>query len=198
VSATTRGVGLLASVGCAAVLVLSACGRETAASSRTRFVSDTVHGIALQLPPGWRRAAVSLTPALVDPREVLSVATFPLRYRSTRCAHVAGSALEDLGPTDAFVTILERGLDPSSTWSDFPPRPARFGPELGGPSEAKACVPSAHFTDHWFGFTDSDRHFHVLVAFGPDAPVGVQREAWGILDSLKIDPRVRPDWRSSG
>jgi hypothetical protein len=198
VLATTRGARLLALFAFVAVLAPAACGRETTASPRGQFVTDAVHGIALQLPPGWQRATVSLTPGLIDPREVLSVATFPLRYRPTRCDHVAGSALEDLGPTDGFVTLQERGLDPSSTWPDFPPRPEHFGPELGGPSEASACVPSARFTDHWFGFTDSDRHFHILVAFGPEVPVAVQREAWQILDSLKIDPRVRPDWRSSG
>ena len=109
-----------------------------------------------------------------------------------------GSALEDLGPRDAFVTLLERGLDPSSTWSDFPARPARFGAALGVPSEASQCVPTARFTDHWFGFTDGGRHFHVLVAFGPDAPAEVQRQAWEILDRLRIDPAVRPDWPSSG
>jgi hypothetical protein len=59
-------------------------------------------------------------------------------------------------------------------------------------------VPSARFTDHWFAFTDGDRHFHVLVAFGPQAPAAGRREAWAILDSLRIDPRVRPGWRSSG
>jgi hypothetical protein len=56
----------------------------------------------VELPPGRQRATVSLTPGLVDPREVLSVATFPLRYRPTRCDHVPGSALEDLGPRKGF------------------------------------------------------------------------------------------------
>jgi hypothetical protein len=59
-------------------------------------------------------------------------------------------------------------------------------------------VPGARFTDHWFGFTDGGRHFHVDVAFGPDAPAEVRAEAWGILDSLTVDPRVRPDWQSTG
>jgi hypothetical protein len=159
-----------------------------------------VHGIAVELPPGWQRATVSLTPNLEDPRAVLSVGTFPLRYRETDCEHVPTSALEDLGPGDAFVTLEERGLDPHSTWPpDFPPRPAHFGPQLGAPNaDASECAPGARFTNHWFGFTDSGRHFHVLVAFGPTASATVQRQAWQILDSLKIDPRVRPDWRSSG
>jgi len=186
-------------VGAAALV---ACGEEPAASrqapQRWQAFSDARHGLAGELPPGWQRATISLTPNLTDPREVLSVATFPLAYRPTRCAHMPGSALEDLGPRDAFVTLLERGLDPSSTWSDFPARPAGFGAALGVPSEASQCAPTARFTDHWFGFTDGGRHFHVLVAFGPDAPAEVQRQAWEILDRLRIDPAVRPDWPSSG
>ena len=157
-----------------------------------------MHGLAGELPPGWQRATVSLTPGLEDPREVLSVGTYPLRYRPTDCAHLPTSALEDLGPRDAFVTLQERGLDPRTGWLDFPPRPARFGPELGGPSEAGECAAGSRFTDYWFGFTDGDRHFHVLVAFGADAPVSVRREAWAILDDLRIDPAVRPNWRSVG
>ena len=39
------------------------------------------HGLTAELPQGWHSAAESLTPHLVDPREELAVATFPLRYR---------------------------------------------------------------------------------------------------------------------
>ena len=193
-----RTAELLAALALASTLAVTACGEEPASAPLPQLVTDRSHGLAVELPPGWRRASASLTPGLVDPREVLSVATFPLSYRPTGCAHVAGSALEDLGPRDAFLTLQERGLDPNSTWRDFPSRPAHFGPELGGPSEASECVPSARFTDHWFAFTDGGRHFHVLVAFGPQAPVPVRHEAWAILESLRIDPDVRPDWRSTG
>jgi hypothetical protein len=179
-------------------VALSGCGTQTAATPSPHVVRDPVHGVTVALPPGWERAAASLTPGLTDPREVLAVATFPLHYRESACGHMPTSALEDLGPHDAFVTLQERGLDPQSTWADFPQRPAHFGPELGGQSEVSGCAPGARFTDHWFGFSDGDRHFHVLVAFGPDASDAVQREAWGVLDSLEIDRGVRPDWRSSG
>jgi hypothetical protein len=194
----TRFSGLLAPSVVVAAITLPGCGEATTASSSGERFEDTVHGIAVQLPPGWRRASVNLTPRLTDPREVLSVATFPLRYRQMGCTHLPSSALEDLGRGDAFVTLQERGLDPHSRWPDFPARPVHFGPDLGGPSEASACVPGARFTDHWFRFTDGDRHFHVLVAFGPDTSAAVWREAWHILDSLKVDPGTRPDWRASG
>jgi hypothetical protein len=106
--------------------------------------------------------------------------------------------LGDLGPSDAFVTLQERGLGVPAGEPDFPARPARFGPALGGPSEASACVPGARFSDHWFGFRDGGRAFHVMVAFGPDASPEVQRQAWAILDSVRVDPGVVPQWQSSG
>jgi hypothetical protein len=158
----------------------------------------TAHGITAALPAGWQRAAHRLTPNLSDPREVLAVGTYPLRYRRTGCAHMPSSALEDLGPRDALVTLQERGLDPHSSWRGFPRRPRRFGPSLGGPSEASDCVPRARFRDHWFTFADGGRHFHVLVAFGPNASPTTRGQAWAILDGLVVDPQVRPDWRSSG
>src|SRR3954467_15513451 len=139
----------LCALAAAGALAVSACGEDADAPAAPRSVTEQARGVTVELPPGWQPARISLTPELLDPREVVSVATFPLRYRPTRCGHIAGSALEDLGPRDAFVTIHERGVDPASSWPDFPPRPAHFGPALGGASEASACVPSARFTDHW-------------------------------------------------
>ena len=185
----------------AAAPLAASCGEESDVPPKRRAARDVTvseHGLTVALPPGWLAARESLTPHLVDPREELSVATYPLRYRPTACAHVPGSALEDLGPGDAFVSLEERGLDPGATWPDFPARPAHFGPDLGGPSEAPACTPAARYVDHWFGFTDGGRHFHVMVAFGPQTSADVQRQAWAILDGLRVDPNVVPDWRSSG
>lgn len=177
------------------------CGEDaphaTAAQAKDVIFAAS-RGLTVKLAPGWQATRTSLTPHLVDPREVLAVATFTLRYRATGCARVAGSALEDLGPTDAFITLQERGKDPGASWADFPPRPAHFGPQLGGASEAAACVPGARFVDHWFGFTDGGRHFHVDVAFGPEASAATRDQAWAVLDSVDVDPSALPDWRSAG
>jgi hypothetical protein len=191
----------LTALAMSAGLLAAGCGED--APRATAVQADDVlfaatRGLTVNLAPGWQATRASLTPHLADPREVLSVATFPLRYRPTDCAQVAGSALEDLGPSDAFITLQERGTDPGSSWADFPARPAHFGPQLGGASEASACVPSARFVDHWFGFTDGGRHFHVEVAFGPEASAATRDQAWAVLDSLDVDPSVRPGWRSSG
>lgn len=59
-------------------------------------------------------------------------------------------------------------------------------------------MPRGHFRDHWFQFGEAGRNFHVRVAFGPQATAKTQEEAWSILDSLEIDPNVRPSWSSAG
>jgi hypothetical protein len=175
-----------------AVLALAGCSDD---DERPRSQLAVGRGVTVELPPDWQRARQSLTPRLTDPREVLAVGTFPLRPRRREsCAHMPVSALEDLGPRDAFVTLQERGRGGAA----FPPRPERFGPELGGPSESAQCTRHARFRDHWFEFADGGRGFHVLVAFGPEATPATQQEAWGVLDSLRVDPDVTPDWTAAG
>lgn len=172
------------------------CGGGGASpSTRWRPVSDQRHGLRFQLPTGWQRARVNLTPHLVDPREELSVGTFPLQYRPDGpCSQFPVSALEDLRPHDAFITVQERGRGSAA---GFPARPRRFGPSLGGPADVPGCVPGKSFTNYWFTFADARRHFHVLVVFGFAASPIVERQAWQILDSLNVDPARRPTWRGS-
>jgi hypothetical protein len=186
-----------AKVACAAiaVLALAGCGHERKSSPVSTYGA---HGVTVELPKGWQTATANLTPNLGDPRQVIAVGTYPLRYRPHDCAQVPVSALEDLGSRDAFIELEERGVDPGSSWSEFPARPPHFGRGLGGPSEATQCVPGTRMDEHWFGFTDKGRHFYALVAFGPDVPKATQDEAWAVLDSLKVDPSVRPDWDSLG
>jgi hypothetical protein len=178
-------------------LALFGCGGAATTTSTAPPLTQLGHGLGVRLPAGWQAADTNLTPHLGDPREEMSVGTFPLRYRPSRCSQFPSGTLEGLGPGDAFVTLQERGRDPSWTWPDFPPRPARFGPELGGGSEVEQCVPSVSFADHWFAFTDAGRHFDTLVVFGSDASADVRAQAWSILDSLQVDPRVEPDWHAS-
>src|SRR3954466_8073987 len=60
---------------------------------------DARHGLSVDLPPGWHRAPGNLTPSLVEPREILSVRSYRLRYkRRSRCG-LPGSPLPAL---DAF------------------------------------------------------------------------------------------------
>ena len=172
-------------------VLLAGCGEDEPAPAKPA----NGRGITAQLPPGWEATRTNLTPQLADPRQAFAAATYPLRYRRTECANVPGSALEDLGPRDAFVELEERGRGAGGA---FPPRPERFGPGLGTESTSSECVPRARFREHWFEFSDAGRSFHVRVAFGPEAPAAVQDEAWRILDSLWINPDVAVGWKSAG
>jgi hypothetical protein len=165
-----------------AALVATGCNHEKTSAPHSPYAR---HGVTVELPSGWQAARNDLTPNLSDPREVLAVGTYPMRYRPHDCAQVPVSALENLGPHGAFVELEERraGGGPSS---EFPTRPPHFGPTLGGPSEATACVPGTRMSEHWFGFTDHRRHFYALVAFGPQAVESTRSEAWKVLDSLKV------------
>jgi hypothetical protein len=196
VTPITRPTSKLAAIFAAATVTLGACGSGTESTSTPAppRVTYSAHGVAVMLPTGWQHARATLTPYLGDPRQVLAVGTFPLRYRQTGCAHVPGSALEDLGPRDAFVELEERGRVTGSDRQEFPPRPARFGPKLGTPSEASECVPKANFTERWIAFTDASRYFYARVAFGPKTAADERDQTWSILDSLKVDPTVRPRW----
>lgn len=154
-------------------------------------------GFSVAIPPGWHRAEEGLSD-LGDPVEILVAGTFPPHRIGPDCGPVG---LGNFESEDVLVTILERGRDPSASWTDFPPRPDRFAFEPGMTSESAECFGASHqvpLEDHWFGFTDAGRHFHVLVAIGADAPPQRAREAYSILDSLRFDPSVKPDWRSAG
>jgi hypothetical protein len=132
-----------------------------------------------------------------DPVMILSLATFSLRPDDAAFFFPRHGFDTD----EAFLTILERGLDSYSDWPDFPPRPANFHFEPGQgsvPAEYLRRKSQIRFADHWFRFTDAGRHFHVLVAIGESAPDDTGREAYRILDSLRFDPSVKPDWSSSG
>ena len=197
----TRPMTLLLFLLCAAV---AGCGgqasRSAGGASAPAWTSyrSAEWGYTVSFPRSWHRATEPVAPKLADPREILSLATFPLRHRPTNCGALAGSAREDLGPRDAFLTVQERGFDRDSQWLDFPPRPKRFTPTS---ETAKAAEPSCGDARgtvvHWSNFTDAGRHFHVLVVVGPQAPAPVRRDAWRILNTLRFDPTVSPDWAAS-
>jgi hypothetical protein len=167
-----------------AALAVAGCNDEKRSQPPSTY---SAHKVTIELPSGWHAARTDLTPNLVDPKQVFAVGTYPLRYRPHDCAHEPVSALQDLGRTDAFVELEERkaGGRPSS---EFPARPAHFGPNLGGPSEATECTPGTRMKEGFFGFTDHGRHFYALVAFGPAASKATKDEAWKVLDSLKVEP----------
>jgi hypothetical protein len=192
-------------------LVVSDRGGERAGSSTRDLAArgelasagatyqDRRWGYTVAVPDGWHRVTTSLTPNLVDPREILAVATFPSARGDGLC-----DALERVPPAAAFVTVQERGRGAYGR-EGFPTRPAHFepDPQLPGTSAWPYCAggddrPPIPMLDYWFGFSDAGRAFHVFVGIGKDAPPDVRRDAFRVLDSLRFDPAVKPGWRSSG
>jgi hypothetical protein len=179
-----------------AAALLAACG-ETG-TPRTTVPQLPAKGYTVTVPNGWHRAGYSLTPTITDPVELLSLATSPFGGRDGIC-----DALARVVPNGAFVTVEERGRG-AYRGSYFPPRPARFRREPADESNSTwpYCgvpngAPPIPMDDYWFGFSDAGRAFHVLVAFGKDAPEDVRDQAWAALDSLRLDPEVMPDWAST-
>jgi hypothetical protein len=151
---------------------------------------DRGYAYRVTVPAGWSRAHQSLTPLLVDPREILTVATFPLRLHDSSCAQNPG-ALADIGSRDVLVTVQERAGTPKP---EFLPRPTRFTAGMGFSSEATGCVLHPKFSARVIDFRDGPRFFVALVAIGISAPTYARREAFAILDSLRFG-RYRPRWQ---
>jgi hypothetical protein len=168
--------------------VVAGCDDSDPASEWERHRNERL-GYTVSVPAGWHYVKRSLSPSLVEPMEILTVATFPIRRNHELC-----DALAEIPPDEALVTLQERARaarnDPT-----FPPRPARFkpNPRLPGKSELPYCLrgykgPPIPMLDYWFGFRDAGRAFHVFVGVGRKAPEEVRREAFEVLDRLRLDP----------
>ena len=177
-------------IGVTAVAVLVMDG-----AAQTSGQTVTGRGVAVDIPPGWQPASESMTPELLDPRELISVATFKLRYRRTECEAFAGGAQRGVGARGVFVTLQERApysREPSRR--PFPARPLHFGSRTGG--RGYDCS-RARARSQWITFSDGGRNFYAMVVSGRAASRERRREAYRILDSLRVDPSVRPDWGGS-
>ena len=169
---------------------------------------------SVEYPAGWTSADESLAPDLFDPREILSIGTFPLRPGGTAPteAFLPGNAIADIGADDVFLTVQERVR--SLGGSHFPTRPPGFGPGTGCPSGDAACVDGSSMALQglrawWIPFSDrpSGRDFYAFMAMGEEAYRDPARSAaaWRVLDSLVFDPEeqltelpppIRDDYRS--
>jgi hypothetical protein len=191
-----------------AAVVLAGCGEEPGhsedgdggSSSWTTYRSAK-WGYAVSVPGGWRRAGGSLTPNITDPREILTLTTVPIDgvSQDNYCRPSDEPQLPDFSERDALVTVQEGGRGSLAlNYDTYRPRPERFRPERfrQGSMFTSCFVRDLPVSDHWFGFSDADRAFHVLVIVGRSAPERLRRQPWQILDSLRFDPEVRPDWEA--
>ncbi len=165
----------------------SAVGEPSNVSSNPSWIryANEEAGYRATYPSHWYRAEETLTPELLDPVEVLAVATYPLRPRGDRCLHHPVNALEDFGRGDAFIALYERA--PLFSPSDYPERPRRLSLLLENISDSgRFCVPDPDRLDTWVAFSDGDRAFYLLVAIGKSASAETRAHVNTILDSLRL------------
>ena len=170
------------------LLAFAGCGGQEGAAEEARWVTfhDRERGFTVRYPAAWQRAEEQLTPTLADPRELLSVGTLTLRPGGDRCSHMPVRALEDFGPTDAFVSIQER-VRPGS--GEFTPRGAFRAPTAS--RTGRFCVPDAERLDDWLFFSDAGRGFYAIVALGMGASPATKCELVEVLNSLEFEQRPK-------
>lgn len=168
-------------------------GSETTPSGTVPNVIhvDAEDGITVSHPASWTVAEERLTPALSDPREILSLGSFTLRPGGVAPtdAYLPGNALDDMGSGDVFVTIQERV---SGGIEGYPPRPERFRPETVCPPDDDPCLEGRALgldvRSWWIPFRDDGRAFYAFVAMGDaafhDDPTFEM--AWAVMDSLDV------------
>lgn len=163
---------------------------------------DERRGYSVSFPSGWHRARESLTPMLVDPREIVSLGSYPLRFDAgDRCYPPIDApvpALDRLGPADVLVSVQERG---GSSLRGYPSRPRRFRLrplDLRYPGRPRRCVARRIASMAFQPFSDAGRAFYVVVVTGRLASEQTRRHLRGVIDSFRFDPAVQPDWPSSG
>ena len=172
-------VAALLAAGCGATQGKPEVSLETTAS---HTFEDQRRGFSVSLPDGWHRARRNLTPQLVEPREMLSVATYPLRYRRGARCRIAGCptpALNGFRATDILVSIQERvGARPAAEEVSIGLRKQEVGP--GGCTRGLV---------RWYAFESfaaAGRSLYTFVVVGERASASVRRELGRILDSLRF------------
>jgi hypothetical protein len=150
--------------------------------------ADPTRGVSALVPSGWH-ARVGLT-ALGFPREVVTLASFPLRPGGNCGPDKAVRAM----PADgALVFVLEYRPARGPVWSGglrrsaFPPRPARLRVPRRAPGGYE-CFGRGYL----LRFRDADRPLQMMVALGPRATAARRRDVERVLDGLRFAPLPAP------
>ena len=162
-------VAALLVTGCGATQVKPEVSLESTAA---HTFEDQPRGLSVVLPDGWHRARRNLTPQLVEPREILSVATYPLRYRTRARCRIAGCptpALNGFRAGDILVSVQQRrGVRPAA--EDVALDLRRQDVELEGCTRGRVA---------WYAFDHvvvKGRTSYVFVVVGERAPATARRD----------------------
>jgi hypothetical protein len=142
--------------------------------------ADPEVGVSGRHPAGWHR--VRALTGFTEPREVLALASYPLRGGAQAGECAPDTARGDMPSGGAFVWLLEyrEQLPPER----FPPRPRPFRLDREQLAEHVACFPGPGWST---AFAAAGRQFQLLVAFGGPPTERRLREVEVALDSLAFD-----------
>ena len=187
-------IALVAAAAAGVTLLLAArpqpVEREHTATPRWERYSVPRYGVDVSLPPGWHLAAQTLTPRLLDPREIVSATTFAPGAPIAGCAMFPAAAIRRMGPTDALVSVQERGRGSPRGVQRLMPDTPRLN--------LADCVGAFGGSLTWTDLGHGPRNLTALVAFGAGASRTVRGDAYAILDRMRFDPGYVPSWSFGG
>lgn len=166
---------------CLALILLVGCADAGVPASPAPPRTAAADGVQVELEAGWHAATESLTPKLLNPRELLSIGNFSM-HPGGRCNHLPSRAYSEMGPRDGLITIMERRGNESGERNAYRQRPDRF--DLDNLLDSFECTPP-ELDSHQFTFSDSGRNFYAFVALGSRGP---EKEAESILNSFDASP----------
>lgn len=160
---------------------------------------DWANRYALLYPAEWFAAEESLTPRLVDPKEIFTVGSFLVGYKEgIGCSNMPKSAFDAMTSKDAFLSVQER--TGSGRNNNAYPHRKLFSPyEMTADSEMKIdpssgfmCLEQDDVNVYWFPFRDSGRYFYALIAVGKDADQRTASAPWFVLNNATFFPQRPP------
>jgi hypothetical protein len=153
----------------------------------TRAYRDETNGFSLKLPSGWRALRPAANPTgpqnLVDVRSPEGQTPgLVTRCRPSTVHGVSGGAIW-IGLNEERYTTGPIPGRPET----FAPQPGQYDPALAalGPITTPPGCPSP--TQILFDFIDHQRKFQFEIVAGPNASRARLTEAYGILDSLRVE-----------
>ncbi len=143
------------------------------------------------VPADWEVTTDSLSPLGGVGGDLFGAGTFEMQPTRETCVHLPALAVEDMGPSDAFVWVEEGGS--ASSAGD---QPRSFAEVVDGVDEGNmiyGCLTPLGRAElgvlEWITFSRAGRDFYAIVAVGRDASARRLSEAVAVLDSF--DPALR-------
>ncbi len=134
------------------------------------------------LPLGWHVIETQLT-AVLYPRQVLALASFPLRQSEPDPECIPATLHEQMPAGGAAILVVEYTGAPEPLQADFPPRPDRF--RL---TDESFGVYECYGRGHALRFRERGRQLQFQVMLGERTGAKTRSEIAEILNGIRIGP----------